>query len=990
MSINVLRSVKPWQRLFILRLNQLRYSSAYTDVVPKHEDFTSRHIGPSEKQQKKMLESMGLSSKDELIKNTVPASILLDRKLSIGKPYREHEISDRVHELGSMNGSHWRSYIGMGYYNCVVPKTIVRNMLENPGWTTPYTPYQAEIAQGRLESLLNFQTMVGDLTGLEIANASLLDEATAGAEAVSLCFRHNKRRKFYVADKINPQTLAVVRTRARLIGVEIFVEKLDQMDFTNRDFSGVLFQYPDAEGRVSDLTDVIQQAHTHGSLVACATDLLSLALLKSPGEIGCDIALGNSQRFGVPLNYGGPHAAFFAVRSQLTRLIPGKMVGVTRDANGKPAYRLALQTREQHIRRARATSNICTAQALLANMSAMYAVYHGPDGIKHIANKVHKAAHVLAHGVKLAGHYLSHSTFFDTIKVHLTSGMHDIYRRCGEKNINLRIFSNNRVGVALDETVTLQDLNDLLYIFGCTESAEEISEKLGDDFEDHISNTMFKRSTEFLTHPIFNMNHSETALVRYMKILENKDLSLVHSMIPLGSCTMKLNSSTEMEAISKRGFTNIHPFAPLDQARGYQTIIKELERDLCEITGYDGISFQPNSGAQGEFAGLAAIRAYLRSKGEHQRNVCLIPTSAHGTNPASAQMCGMRVVPVKVRNDGAIDMDDLKRLAYKYATSLAAIMITYPSTNGVFDEDVQETCNLVHELGGQVYVDGANMNAQVGLCRPGDYGGDVSHLNLHKTFSIPHGGGGPGMGPIGVKRHLMPFLPTHPVTPPETALLPTAKPLGVVSAANWGSACILPISWSYIKLLGSDGCRESSVVAILNANYMAHRLKDHYPMMFQGKNGFNAHEFIIDTRGYKSTCGVEAVDIAKRLQDYGLHAPTMSWPVPNTLMIEPTESEDKDELDRYCDALISIRKEIQDIEDGKYDRKNNLLKNAPHTLYDITSENWDKPYSRTEAAYPLPYLTPETKFWPHSARIDDVYGDQHLICSCPPMDSYSE
>lgn len=967
-----------------------RRISTIRQIFPKHEEFSTRHNGPDKKQQREMLDSLGLRSLDELIKLTVPAEILLDKNLDLEDSVCENEVLQKLDRFCKMNKNEWRSYIGMGYYNCSVPQTIVRNMLENPGWSTPYTPYQPELSQGRLESLLNYQTMVVDMTGLPIANASLLDEATAAAESVSLCFRYNKRRKFYVHDKINPQALEVVRTRARLIGIEIFVERLDQMDFSCRDFAGVLVQYPDTEGRIYDFEHLIDSAHTHGSLVACSTDLLALALLKSPGELGCDIALGSSQRFGVPLNYGGPHAAFFSVKEELKRMMPGRMVGVTRDADDRKAYRLALQTREQHIRRARATSNICTAQALLANMSAMFAVYHGSDGIKHLANRVHNAALILAQGIREAGHYMSHPFFFDTLKVIITSGIHDIYRRSGEKKINLRIYNSGRVGVALDETVTEKDLNDLLYVFGCDKTAEQIAEDLGGRLDGHISETKFKRETEFLTHPVFEDHRSETNLVRYMKKLENKDVSLVHSMIPLGSCTMKLNATAEMQPITWPEFANIHPFVPLDQARGYQELIKELERDLCEITGYDSICFQPNSGAQGEFTGLAAIRAYQRSIGERQRNACLIPTSAHGTNPASAQMCGMKVIPVKVNKEGSIDISDLHKQAEKVKDNLSAIMLTYPSTNGVFEEDIQETCELIHHLGGQVYIDGANMNAQVGLCRPGDYGSDVSHLNLHKTFCIPHGGGGPGMGPIGVKKHLVPFLPTHPVVPPTSTLMDGAQPLGVVSAATWGSTCILPISWTYIKLMGARGLREASALAILNANYMAKRLQDYYPVLFRGVNGFNAHEFIIDTRSFKQTCGIEAVDIAKRLQDYGYHAPTMSWPVTNTLMIEPTESEDKNELDRYCDALIEIRHEIRDIEEGKADKLNNVLKNAPHPIETVTNPTWSRPYSRTTAAFPLPFVEPNSKMWPTTSRIDDVYGDQNLVCTCPPMESYIE
>ncbi|XP_039261071.1 glycine dehydrogenase (decarboxylating), mitochondrial-like [Styela clava] len=959
-------------------------------LIPAHDNFADRHNGPTTEQKKEMLDYLGLKNMQELIDKTIPKNIRMNRELDLDDAICENEILQTLRTLANKNQSEWRSYIGMGYHNCSVPRTIIRNMLENPGWSTPYTPYQPELAQGRLESLLNYQTMVVDLTGLDIANASLLDESTAAAEAMSLCYRHSKRNKFYVDENVNPQSIDVVRTRAELLGIEVFVEKWEKMDFSCHDFTGVLIQYPDTEGRIIDFSTLVEHAHMYGSLVACATDLLALTLLKPPGELGCDIALGTGQRFGVPLNYGGPHAAFFAVKDSFKRLMPGRVVGVTRDSHGSEVYRLALQTREQHIRRDKATSNICTAQALLANMSAMFAVYHGPDELRHLATRVHHAALLLAHGIRQAGHYVRHASFFDTLKIQLMTDVREVLLRAGEKKVNLRMYNNGQIGVALDETVKHSDIDDLLYIFGCDKTAAELSENLPEILEQSIGNSDLNRTSEYLTHPVFNMYHSETNIVRYMKKLENKDVSLVHSMIPLGSCTMKLNATAEMEPITWREFADIHPFVPLDQAKGYQDLFREMERDLCEITGYDSICFQPNSGAQGEFTGLAAIRAYLRAKGEQKRTVCLIPTSAHGTNPASAQMCGMQVVPVKVNKAGSIDLDDLSKKANKYADFLAAIMLTYPSTNGVFEDDIMDTCNLIHELGGQVYVDGANMNAQVGLCRPGDYGSDVSHLNLHKTFCIPHGGGGPGMGPIGVKKHLIPFLPTHPVVPPPGSLFPGAKPLGVVSAAPWGSSCILPISWAYIKLMGAKGLREASEVAILNANYMAKRLQKHYDIVFRGKKGYNAHEFIIDMRGFKKTANIEVVDIAKRLQDYGFHAPTMSWPVTNTLMLEPTESEDKNELDRYCDALISIREEVSDIEQGHMDKHNNPLKMAPHTMATVTGDKWDRPYSRTQAAFPLPYIKPDSKIWPSVGRIDDVYGDQNLVCTCPPLSSYSE
>uniref|UniRef100_A0AAR2INV0 Glycine cleavage system P protein n=1 Tax=Pygocentrus nattereri TaxID=42514 RepID=A0AAR2INV0_PYGNA len=907
-----------------------------------------------------MLNTLGLGSVSELIENTIPSSIRLQRSLKMDDPVCENEILESLQKIASKNKL-WRSYIGMGYYDCSVPPVIQRNLLENSGWVTQYTPYQPEVAQGRLESLLNYQTMVCDITGMAVANASLLDEGTAAAEAMQLCHRQNKRRTFYIDPRCHPQTIAVVQTRANYIGVKAVLKLPHEMDFSGKDVSGVLFQYPDTEGRVEDFSALVDRAHKGGALACCATDLLALCVLRPPGEFGVDVALGSSQRFGVPMCYGGPHAAFFSVKENLVRMMPGRMVGVTRDAAGKEVYRLALQTREQHIRRDKATSNICTAQALLANMAAMYALYHGPQGLRHIAERTHNATLILAEGLIRAGHKLQHETFFDTLKIHCGVAAKDILEKAVQRQVNLRVYSEGVLGVSLDETVTERDLDDLLWIFGCESSAELIAEKMNERTKGLLASP-FKRTSKFLTHPVFNSYHSETNIVRYMKRLENKDISLVHSMIPLGSCTMKLNSSSELMPITWQEFANIHPFVPLDQAEGYQQLFRQLEKDLCEITGYDKISFQPNSGAQGEYAGLAAIKAYLNSKGESHRTVCLIPKSAHGTNPASAQMAGMKVQVVEVDKDGNIDVVHLKAMVDKHKANLAAIMITYPSTNGVFEENVSEVCELIHQNGGQVYLDGANMNAQVGLCRPGDYGSDVSHLNLHKTFCIPHGGGGPGMGPIGC--------------------------LLVNIAAPWGSSAILPISWAYIKMMGSKGLRHATEVAILNANYMAKRLESHYKILFRGSKGFVAHEFILDVRPFKKTANIEAVDIAKRLQDYGFHAPTMSWPVAGTLMIEPTESEDKGEMDRFCDALVAIRQEIADIEEGRMDTRVNPLKMAPHSLACIASSTWDRPYSREYAAFPMPFVRPETKFWPTISRIDDIYGDQHLVCTCPPMEVY--
>ncbi|KAI4573449.1 hypothetical protein MJG53_003326 [Ovis ammon polii x Ovis aries] len=848
----------------------------------RHDDFARRHIGPGDKDQKEMLQALGLASVDELIEKTIPASIRLKRPLKMDDPVCENEILATLHAISNKNQI-WRSYIGMGYYNCSVPQTILRNLLENSGWYS---------------------------------------------------------------------------------GVLIELKLPHEMDFSGKDVSGVLFQYPDTEGKVEDFTELVERAHEAGSLACCATDLLALCILRPPGEFGVDIALGSSQRFGVPLGYGGPHAAFFAVRENLVRMMPGRMVGVTRDVSGKEVYRLALQTREQHIRRDKATSNICTAQG--------NGCFSG------------KSSFIIT-GLKRAGHQLQHDLFFDTLKIQCGCSAKEVLGRAAQRQINIRLFEDGTLGISLDETVGEKDLDDLLWIFGCESSAELVAESMGEERRG-ILGTALKRTSPFLTHQVFNSYHSETNIVRYMKRLENKDISLVHSMIPLGSCTMKLNSSSELTPITWKEFANIHPFVPLEQAQGYQQLFQELEKDLCELTGYDQISFQPNSGAQGEYAGLASIRAYLDAKGETHRTVCLIPKSAHGTNPASAHMAGMKIQPVEVDKYGNIDAAHLKAMVDKHKENLAAIMITYPSTNGVFEENIGDVCDLIHQHGGQVYLDGANMNAQVGICRPGDFGSDVSHLNLHKTFCIPHGGGGPGMGPIGVKKHLVPFLPNHPIISVKPS--EDAQALGTVSAAPWGSSCILPISWAYIKMMGGKGLKQATEIAILNANYMAKRLEKHYRVLFRGARGYVAHEFILDTRPFKKSANIEAVDVAKRLQDYGFHAPTMSWPVAGTLMIEPTESEDKAELDRFCDAMISIRQEIADIEEGRIDPRVNPLKMSPHSLTCVTSSHWDRPYSREVAAFPLPFVKPENKFWPTISRIDDIYGDQHLVCTCPPMDVY--
>ncbi|XP_071034253.1 glycine dehydrogenase (decarboxylating), mitochondrial isoform X3 [Parasteatoda tepidariorum] len=944
----------------LVSLSRRLSSNPVSSLLPVHDEFIDRHIGPRESEQKLMLRQLGFQNIDELINRTVPHNIRLNRLLDIDEPKGEHELLNHLRQIADKNEA-WRSYIGMGYYNCLVPHCILRNIFENPGWTTQYTPYQAEIAQGRLESLLNYQTMVADITGLDVANASLLDEGTAAAEAMSLSIRVVRRKKFYCSDKVHPQTIAVVKTRASAMGVRVIVTDFKDIDLTKKDHSGILFQYPDTEGKICDFSQLVKQCHKGGGVAVCATDLLALTVLKPPGEFGVDVAVGTSQRFGVPLNYGGPHAGFFAVRNKFIRHVPGRMVGVTKDSSGSLAYRLTLQTREQHIRRDKATSNICTAQALLANISAMYAVYHGAEGLIKIANKVNNATRLLAAGVIGGGNQLQYEKFFDTLKVIPKSSVASVRKRAEQKKINLRYFDDDTVGVSLDETIERKDLCDLLSVFECPQTVEELAES----FENDLKNTFFwgeefQRNLKVLSHPIFQKYRSEARLVRYMKILENKDISLVHSMIPLGSCTMKLNSTTEMMPCSWPKLVNIHPFVPLKQAQGYQYLFKDLERDLCEITGYDSISFQPNSGAQGEYAGLMTIMSYLKATGQENRKVCLIPVSAHGTNPASAQMAGMNVQPINVMPSGDIDIGHLKEKLEEFKDRVGCMMITYPSTNGIFEEGIREICDLVHSYGGQIYLDGANMNAQVGLCRPGDYGSDVSHINLHKTFCIPHGGGGPGVGPIGVKAHLAPFLPSHPIIDPLEGS--TTKSFGVVSAAPWGSSAILPISWAYIKMMGPRGLKKATEVAILNANYMCKKLQDHYSILFHGKNGTVAHEFIIDVRDLKKTANVEAMDIAKRLQDYGFHAPTVSWPVAGSLMIEPTESEDKDELDRFCQAMINIREEIREIEIGKADTEMNVLKAFVH---------------------------PETKLWPTVGRIDDAYGDTNLMCSCPPVSAYS-
>ncbi|MDW8330649.1 MAG: aminomethyl-transferring glycine dehydrogenase [Cyclobacteriaceae bacterium] len=950
----------------------MSYNSLYS------EKFETRHIGPDARQIEEMLKTVNASSLSELIDQTVPANIRLQKSLNLPPAKSETQFLNDFRKLASQNKI-FRSYIGMGYYNTHTPGVILRNVLENPGWYTAYTPYQAEIAQGRLEALINYQTMIMDLTGMELANASLLDEATAAAEAMHMFLASLKPEKknarvFFVDENVFPQTIDVLKTRSAPLGIILETGDVSKLDVTRSDLFAVLVQYPDSNGAIKDYSAFIAAAHEHNVYVAVAADLLALALLKSPGEMGADAVIGSSQRFGVPMGFGGPHSAYFATREEFKRQIPGRIIGASVDAQGKPGYRMALQTREQHIRREKATSNICTAQVLLAVMAGMYAVYHGPDGIKKIAERVHGLTDLLNRELQKLGYHQLNQHFFDTLKI-AVADKESIRREAEKRMINLRYFEDNHVGISLDETTTLKDVNELLEIFG---SKKPIST------EQTTSGSIpseLRRTTSFLTHPVFNSHHSEHEMLRYIKKLENKDLSLVHSMIPLGSCTMKLNATTEMIPVTWAEFGNIHPFAPADQTKGYQQMIKELENWLAEITGFTGVSLQPNSGAQGEYAGLMVIRAYHQHRGEGHRNVALIPASAHGTNPASAVMAGMKVVIVKSDENGKIDVADLRTKADEHKNDLACLMVTYPSTHGVFEEAITEICDIIHQAGGLVYMDGANMNAQVGLTSPANIGADVCHLNLHKTFCIPHGGGGPGMGPICVNDKLKPFLPGHPVV--KTG---GDKAITAVSAAPFGSASILTISYAYIAMMGAEGLTNATRVAILNANYIKARLEGHYKILYAGTNGRCAHEMIVDCRDFKKA-GIEVEDIAKRLMDYGFHAPTVSFPVAGTLMIEPTESETKEELDRFCDALIEIRNEIREVEEGKADKENNVLKNAPHTAEVVTADSWNRPYSRQKAAYPLPYLR-ESKFWPVVSRIDNAYGDRNLVCSCLPVEAY--
>ena len=944
--------------------------------------FVQRHIGPRVEDYPEMLTALGLSSMDELVDKAVPPSIRLGRPLDAGAGADEHAVLKALREIASQNKV-FRSFIGMGYYGSVTPPVIQRNIFENPGWYTQYTPYQPEISQGRLEALLNFQTMIADLTALDIANASLLDEATAAAEAMhmshGLC--EKEANTFFVSESCHLQTIDVVRTRAWAQGIEVLVGNHATFDFSVPVF-GALLQYPAGDGAINDYSEFIERTHAAGAIVTMAADLLSLALLKAPGEFGADIAIGNTQRFGVPLGYGGPHAAYMATREDYKRSMPGRLVGVTRDSGGKSALRLALQTREQHIRREKATSNICTAQVLLAIMAGMYAVYHGPEGIRNIARRVHRLAAALAEGLRSLGYQVGPESFFDTIRVEVGRKRAEIVKEALSLGINLRPLGGSALGISLDETTTPADLKDLCATFAGKGArpveVERFVEKARVSYD-----ARFARQSGYLAHPVFNRYHSETEMLRYIHRLQARDLSLATAMIPLGSCTMKLNAAAEMFPVSWPEFADLHPFVPVDQARGYQIVFNQLERWLAEITGFAAVSLQPNAGSQGEYTGLMVIRKYHEKRGEGYRRVCLIPHSAHGTNPASSVMAGLKVVVVECDSNGNIDVADLMAKAQEHKHDLAALMVTYPSTHGVFEEAIKEICATIHACGGQVYMDGANLNAQVGLCRPAEIGADVCHVNLHKTFCIPHGGGGPGMGPIGVAAHLAPFLPGHAVVPTGGA-----EGIGAVSAAPWGSPSILPISWVYIALMGTEGLTEATKVAILNANYIAARLDPHYPVLYKGANGLVAHECILDLRPVKKSAGIDVDDVAKRLVDYGFHAPTVSFPVAGTMMVEPTESESKEELDRFCEAMISIRKEIAEIEEGKMDPQDNLLKNAPHTAEALLTAEWKHPYSRERAAYPSA-ATRESKFWPAVGRVDNVYGDRHLVCTCRPIEEYA-
>jgi glycine cleavage system P protein (glycine dehydrogenase) len=952
------------------------------------DDYQKRHIGPRGADVEKMLQTIGVASIDELIAKTVPENIRLKNPLAVAPGKSEFAFLRELKQVAQKNKI-YKTYIGMGFYDTTVPSVILRNILENPGWYTQYTPYQAEIAQGRLEALLNFQTMVMGLTGMDIANASLLDEATSAAEAMTMLYRLRKGPQvkaganvFLVSDKIFPQTIDVLKTRSAPLNIELKICSPDEFEF-NENVYGAIVQFPNEDGSIEDNSALIGKAHENNIKVAVIADLLSLTLLTPPGEMGADVVVGSTQRFGVPLGYGGPHAGYFATKDAYKRQVPGRIIGASIDRHGNPAYRMSLQTREQHIRGEKATSNICTAQALLAIMAGMYGVYHGPDGLKTIAARIHGYTKILADELQTLGYKLSGKNYFDTIAIHHENLVIDKVEELFEEHrINVRFFADGHIGISLDETTRFPDVHDLLHVFAKAAGKEyhsiaiDVFNKAEIDFPDELI-----RKSSFMEHPVFNSFHSETEMMRYIKKLENKDLSLNTSMIPLGSCTMKLNPATSMMPVSWPEFSQLHPFVPAAQAEGYHELIEDMGQIICKVTGLKAASLQPNSGAQGEYAGLMTIRAYFADKGESQRNVVLIPSSAHGTNPASASLAGMKVVIVKCDDRGNVDVAHLHEKAELHKNELAAFMITYPSTHGVFEESITEMLEIIHENGGQVYMDGANMNAQVGLTSPGTIGADVCHLNLHKTFSIPHGGGGPGMGPIAVAGHLAPFLPGH-----SQVKTGGEKAISAVSATPFGSSSILPISYAYMKMLGGTGMKAASEFAILNANYIRARLSDYYPVLYKGKNGFVGHEMIIDLRSFKEA-GIEVDDIAKRLIDYGFHAPTVAWPVHGTMMIEPTESESKQELDRFCDALIAIHQEMEDLKSGKLDRENNVLKNAPHTVAEVTGDSWEHPYSREQAAFPLPYVR-ENKFWPAVARVNNTHGDRNLVCSCLPVESY--
>lgn len=956
---------------------QMKIDSHYS------EKFESRHIGPEARQVEQMLKVMKVASVDDLISQTIPAGIRLKKSLSLPAAKSEYEFLQDFKKMASKNKL-YKSYIGMGYYNTITPGVILRNILENPGWYTAYTPYQAEIAQGRLEALINYQTMVIDLTGMEIANASLLDEGTAAAEAMHLMYASRKgakktATKFFVDQHVFPQTLDVLKTRSAPIGVDLVIGDIHTADLSDPALFALFIQNPDNNGAVSDCSSLIAAAHEKEIMVVMGADLMSLVLMKSPGEMGADVVVGSSQRFGVPMGFGGPHAAFFATRDEFKRQMPGRIIGASLDASGNPGYRMALQTREQHIRREKATSNICTAQVLLSVMAGMYAVYHGPTGLKKIAGRIHGLTSTLDAGLKNLGIQQVNKDYFDTLKVAVKDAK-AVQKEALKKEVNLRYFSDGHIGITLDEICTVSDVNLILSIFAA--AIGKSNSNLSSNGQELKWDAALVRKSPFMTHPVFNMHHSEHEMLRYIKRLENKDLSMVHSMISLGSCTMKLNATAEMIPVTWPELGNMHPFAPADQTIGYQEMISELESALKEITGFTGVSLQPNSGAQGEYAGLMVIRAYHQDRGDHHRDIALIPSSAHGTNPASAVMAGMNVVVVKSDEEGKIDVADLEAKAAQYKDRLSCLMVTYPSTHGVFEEAITSICETIHKNGGLVYMDGANMNAQVGLTSPANIGADVCHLNLHKTFCIPHGGGGPGMGPICCNDKLKAYLPGHAVVSTGGG-----KAIHAVSAAPWGSASILTISYAYIAMMGGEGLTRATSFAIFNANYIKERLEGHYKILYTGTHNRCAHEMIVDCRDFKKS-GIEVEDIAKRLMDYGFHAPTVSFPVAGTLMIEPTESEPKEELDRFVDALIEIRNEIREVEEGKADKENNVLKHAPHTAAVITADEWSRPYSRQKAAYPLPFVK-EAKFWPSVSRVDNAYGDRNLVCSCLPIEEYS-